>query len=137
MYFLELLEKLDDMNEKSWLPPSILSSFLTCNILIEQKFKDDCTISRAIFLLFSSSLYMVTSFYNNKDSGWLYRKVLCANAALNDRNIYLCSKKMFQYESALGLINMSSLFHLFLPNLIFVVLFCLEVSNKFFKLSFL
>lgn len=124
MYFLELLEKLDDMKEKSWFPPSVLSSFLTFNILIEQEFKDDCTISRAIPLLFSSPLYMVTSFYNNKDSEWLCRKVMCANTALSDGNIYLHSKKTFQYESALGLINMSSLFPLFLPDLIFVFLVC-------------
>lgn len=71
MYFLELLEKLDEVKEKSWFPPSLLSSFLTFNILIEQEFKDDCTSSRAIAFLFFSSLYMVTSFYNNKDSEWL------------------------------------------------------------------
>lgn len=47
MYFLELLEKLDDMKEKSGFPPSLLSSFLTFNVLIDQKFKDECTI-RAI-----------------------------------------------------------------------------------------
>jgi len=104
MYFLELLEKLDDMKEKSWFPPSLLSSFLTFNILIEQEFKDGCTISRAIPLLFlppPPPLHMVTSFYNNKDSEWLCQKVMCANAALNDGNIY--SRKTFQYESALGL----------------------------------
>lgn len=51
MYFLEVLEKLDDMKEKSGFPPSLLSFFLTFNVLIDQKFKDECTISRAIPLL--------------------------------------------------------------------------------------
>lgn len=51
MYFLELLEKLDDMKEKSGFLPSLLSSFFTFNVLIDQKFKDECTISRAIPLL--------------------------------------------------------------------------------------
>ncbi|KAF2984469.1 hypothetical protein EK904_003414 [Melospiza melodia maxima] len=44
MYFLELLEKLDNMKEKSGFLPSLLSSFLTFNVLIDQKFKDKCTI---------------------------------------------------------------------------------------------
>lgn len=54
MYFLELLEKLDDMKEKPGFPPSLLSFFfffLTFNVLIDQNFKDECTISRAIPLL--------------------------------------------------------------------------------------
>lgn len=44
MYFLELLEKLDNMKEKSGFLPSLLSSFLTFNVLIDQQFKDECTI---------------------------------------------------------------------------------------------
>lgn len=74
--------------------------------------------SRPIPLLLPSN--MVTSFYNNKDSEWLCQKVMCANTTLNDRKTYLYSKKTFQSESALDLVNMSSLFHLFLPDLIFV-----------------
>lgn len=73
-----------------------------------------------LFLSLPSLPNMVTSFYNNKDSEWLCEKVMCANATLNDRKTYLHSKKMFQSESALGLIDMNSLFHLFLPDLIFV-----------------
>lgn len=87
MYFLELLEKLDDMKEKPGFPPSLLSFFFFFWHLMFSLIKTLKMNAQLVelFLSFYPPPHMVTSFYNNKDSERLCQKVMCANTTLNDR----------------------------------------------------
>lgn len=117
MYFLELLEKLDDMKERSWFPLCFYLPFGHSVCSLSKNLKITAPLV-GLLPFFPLPLYMVTSFYNNKDSEWFCQRVMCANTAFNTRNIFL-----FTEEASMGILfgltNMDSLFHLLLPDFIF------------------
>lgn len=94
MYFLDLLEKLDDMKERSWSPLYFYLPFGHFICSLSKRLKITAPLVGLLPPFFLLPLYMVTSFYNNKDSDWLCQKVMSANTAFNTRNIFLFTEEV-------------------------------------------
>lgn len=129
MYFLELLEKLDDMKERSWFP---LCFYLPFGHSV-------CSLSKNLKI--TAPLVGLLPFFPSLSIWWLHSTTIkiqngsvkgsCVPTLLLILETYFCSQKRLQWESSLGLRIWTACFICCCQISYFITscLLCLQVSN--------